>query len=55
MDAGIDGRMDRRTDAWRAGWRGRVVNGVRREALTDRCGQWGRRMQVRGGRRGMDG
>lgn len=30
--------MDRLTDAWRAGWRGGVVNGVRREALTDRCG-----------------
>lgn len=25
--------MDRLTDAWRAGWRGGVVNGVRREAL----------------------
>jgi hypothetical protein len=42
--------MDRLTDAWRAGWRGGVVNGVRREALTDRCG--GRWVGVGGSGRG---
>lgn len=33
-----DGWKDGQTDAWRARWPGRVVNGVRREAPTDRCG-----------------